>query len=154
MRWGAIFGWGTTLWLAVGVQANFTPTLPGALWLVGIAAGLSGGWVSGAMVGAFAGLFLTVLSGSNFALDIVICSASGALAGLVTRRYARQSLVVAIFTTLLFSALLTFGMLVFVHESINDVAAAMGKNAGINALLMVPLYLLVQLFSATREENS
>ena len=154
MRWGAIFGWGTALWLAAGVQANFTPTLPGALWLIGLAAGLSGGPVSGAVVGAFAGLFLTVLSGSNFTLDIVICSASGALAGLVTRRYALQSLVVALLTAALFSALLTVGMLVIARESIEDVATAMGINAGTNALLMVPLYLLVLLFSAPREENA
>jgi len=152
MRWGAIFGWGTALWLAAGVQANFTPTLVGALWLIGLAAGLSGGPVSGAVVGAFAGLFLTVLSGSNLVLDIVICSASGALAGLVTRRYARQSLVVALLTAALFSALLTVGMLVIARESIEDVATTMGINAGINALLMVPLYLLVLLFTAPREE--
>lgn len=154
MRWGAIFGWGTALWLAAGVQANFTPTLPGALWLIGVAAGLAAGPATGAVVGAFAGLFLSVLSGSNLVYDIIIGSVSGAMAGLVTLRYSKHNLLVAMLTTLLFSALLTVIIDITAHEDLTILLLTAATRGGINALIMAPLYLLVMIFFPRTGNNN
>ncbi len=154
MRWGEIFGWGTALWLAAGVQANFTPALPGALWLIGVAAGLAAGPATGAVVGAFGGLSLSVLSGSNLVYDIIIGSLSGAMAGLVTLRYSKHNLLVAMLTTLLFSAFLAVIINVAAHEDLTTTLLASATMGGINALIMAPLYLLVMIFFARAGNNN
>ncbi len=117
--------------------------MPGPLFVVTLAAGLSGGAITGMLVGLGAALAASAMSGTPLMSIAIACLGAGALVSLLPRWLSARHLLVGITAAFLASALYASILACFAHQALMEVGLFALRRGGVNALWMFAIYSIV-----------
>lgn len=143
MRWQVVTGWIAALWLATGVEGALGTGMPGPLFMMALAAGLSTGLAAGLLVGLLAGLCESAVSGHPLLPATLACMGAGAFASLLPRWFSPRNILIGAVAALLTSTLYAGVLALAAHQSLPRVAEFAARRGGVNGLWMIAIYSIV-----------
>jgi hypothetical protein len=146
--WQAVIGWIATLWLAAGIEGALGRGMPGPVFLVALAAGLSAGPRAAMLIAAGAGLCASAVSGIPLLPVTLGCLVVASSASLLARWFSTRNLLVCATAAFVTSALAALLFALSAHQSLAQAGEFAIRRGGENALWIFAIYSIVLVVSS------